>query len=132
VRKEPGGGSDTGGVGSLARLYGRRLSRTLLAVALLTGVVASAPSAPAPAAAQTARPEPSTPELIEAARDRGEIDPGTADLYLARVLAGRGRSADVPSRFQSDRPWDGTLPIYGPVTSNGTHVVFDVAGWFAA
>ncbi|MDQ4088705.1 MAG: hypothetical protein M3163_00120 [Actinomycetota bacterium] len=82
----------------------------MTAVAVLAVVLVAGP--PAPAAAQAQGREPTTPELLERARNRGEIDPGTADLYLARILAGRGSSADVPARFQSNRPWDGTLPLY--------------------
>ena len=94
----------------MARLHRGRLSRTLTAVAVLAVVLVAGP--PAPAATQAQGREPSTPELLERARSQGEIDPGTADLYLARILAGRGSSADVPARFQSNRPWDGTLPLY--------------------
>lgn len=93
----------------MTRLDGTRLSRALAAVALLVGVVVIAPPAPVPASAQAAPARPSTPVLLAEARDRGEIDPGTADLYLARILAGGGTSGDVPGRFQSETPWDGTL-----------------------
>ena len=82
----------------------------MTAVAVLAVVLVAGP--PAPAATQAQGREPSTPELLERARSQGEIDPGTADLYLARILAGRGSSADVSARFQSNRPWDGTLPLY--------------------
>ncbi len=49
-----------------------------------------------------------TAELIEAARERGEIAYETAQLYLAYAL----RAPDkLPERYRSPVPWDGTLPL---------------------
>ncbi|MEW5867982.1 MAG: hypothetical protein AB1894_01805 [Chloroflexota bacterium] len=49
-----------------------------------------------------------TPQLIEAARQAGEIDQETADLYLAYALSG---NQNLPEQYRSYQPWDGTLPI---------------------
>ena len=85
----------------------RALQLTLLVAIAL--VVLPAPGAEAaPAAAPGRKP---TPQLLEEAVARGEIDRPTADLHLAEVFAGRGASTKVPARFQSDAPWDGTLPL---------------------
>jgi hypothetical protein len=46
--------------------------------------------------------------LIDTARKRGNIDEVTANLYLAYAL---GDYAKLPQEFQSDVPWDGTLPL---------------------
>jgi len=50
----------------------------------------------------------STPQLIEAALKNGEIDQDTANLYLAYAI---GDHEKLPSRFVSNVPWDGTLPL---------------------
>jgi len=52
--------------------------------------------------------QPTTPQLIEAALAKGEIDRDTANLYLAYALADYER---VPVQYRSDLPWDGTLPL---------------------
>ncbi|MCB0209812.1 MAG: PPC domain-containing protein [Anaerolineae bacterium] len=49
-----------------------------------------------------------TPQLIEAALDRGDIDQDTANLYLAYAL---GNYDSLPSEYHSDVPWHGTLSI---------------------
>jgi hypothetical protein len=50
----------------------------------------------------------STPQLIEAARAKGQIDRETANLYLAYALADPER---LPAEYQGKVPWDGTLPL---------------------
>jgi hypothetical protein len=50
----------------------------------------------------------STPQLIEAAQAKGQIDRGTANLYLAYAFADPGR---LPAEYHSHVPWDGTLPL---------------------
>jgi hypothetical protein len=72
-------------------------------------VVAASPTHASPGPGQDGRPErPSTPDLIERARDRGEISRYRADLYLAYAL---GRPDKLPRAFASDTPWRGTLPL---------------------
>ncbi|HEX9925755.1 MAG TPA: hypothetical protein VGD99_24075, partial [Anaerolineae bacterium] len=53
--------------------------------------------------------ERSTPQLIEAALDRGEIDQDTANLYLAYAL---GDYENLPVQYHSEVPWHGTLPLF--------------------
>jgi hypothetical protein len=63
-----------------------------------------------PSQAQTP-PPPSrmtTPQLIDAALARGEIDQTTANLYLVYALTDHER---LPARFHSTAPWHGTLPL---------------------
>ncbi len=50
----------------------------------------------------------STPELIEAAQRRKEIDQDTAALYIAFALRGY---ESLPDQYRSNVPWDGTLPL---------------------
>lgn len=59
-------------------------------------------------AVQRAPGDQTTPQLIEAARQAGEIDQETADLYLAYALSG---NQNLPEQYRSFQPWDGTLPI---------------------
>jgi hypothetical protein len=86
--------------------------RVLVAGAMLVSAMALAPGGLTGAGAQAVQRPPSTPELLDQARERGEIDAATADLFLARIFAGRGRGDAVPARFQSDAPWHGTLPLF--------------------
>jgi len=66
-------------------------------------VLAAAPPTPdTPHPAETGR---TTPELIEAAFRRGEIDRITADLLLATSLFD---AANLPAEFRGSRPTDGT------------------------
>jgi hypothetical protein len=50
----------------------------------------------------------STPQLLERAVARGRLDRVTADVYLGHAL---GDHRKLPERFESDVPWDGTLPL---------------------
>ena len=50
----------------------------------------------------------STPQLIEAALTRGQIDQETANLYLAYALADFEK---LPAQYHSSTPWHGTLPL---------------------
>jgi hypothetical protein len=52
--------------------------------------------------------EPSTANLIFEAAQRGEIDQGTAYLYIAYALSNDSR---LPQEYRSLLPWDGTLPL---------------------
>lgn len=52
-----------------------------------------------------APPKPSTPQLIEAAFERGDISRDTANLYLAYALFDY---AALPAEFHSDTPWHAT------------------------
>ncbi len=58
-----------------------------------------------PATILAAPPKPSTPQLIEAAFQRGEIDRTTADLLLATSLFD---AASLPAQYRSSHPTDGT------------------------
>jgi hypothetical protein len=49
-----------------------------------------------------------TPQLIEAAHARGEIDSDTANLYSAYAL---GRPEQLPAEYHSAVPWHGTVPL---------------------
>jgi hypothetical protein len=83
------------------------------------GLLASSPSGPTDSVALQ-RPEEfrlgaqasagalSTPQLIEAARTKGQIDGDTANLYLAYAFADPDR---LPAEYQGNVPWDGTLPL---------------------
>ncbi len=64
---------------------------------------------PTPPPAQAPRVALSTPQLIELAVARGEIDREVADLYLTYALF---VPEMLPARFRSDVPWDGTLPLW--------------------
>ena len=86
-------------------------SRAVAAVSLMAAALVAVPVGPAVAARGQAGTQRSTPELLDDAVARGEIDQRTADVYLARVFAGRGVGADVPARLQGDTPWRGTLPL---------------------
>jgi hypothetical protein len=54
--------------------------------------------------------EPSTPELLQAALQAGEIDEPTALRYLSYAL---GSPEQLPDRFHSQTPWEGTLLLLG-------------------
>jgi len=73
----------------------------LLAVSLVISVQAGPP-------ARDAAPDLPTPQLIEAAQAKGEIDAGTANLYLAYAL---GDYEKLPAQYRGAVPWDGTLPL---------------------
>jgi len=93
----------------------RKISRALAAVVLVMAAVVALPAvraAATPRAAFQGGGRKATPKLLEEAVARGEIDQATADAHLTEVFAGRGSSGKVPSRFQSDEPWDGTLPLF--------------------
>lgn len=72
---------------------------------------ATAPATPIPPE-QSASDAPDTalavPGLIEQARNRGQLDLETANLYLAYALSNDPR---LPSEYRSEVPWDGTLPL---------------------
>ncbi|HEX2026282.1 MAG TPA: hypothetical protein VHH92_07795, partial [Actinomycetota bacterium] len=78
-------------------------SAWLVSIALVAAVLA-----PPASATSRARPRLPTPGLLDRAVARGELDRGTADLFLAYALVDHER---VPDRFVSDVPWDGTLPL---------------------
>jgi hypothetical protein len=66
-----------------------------------------------PAIAKESQPAPganlpTTPQLIEIAYEAGEISQETANLYTAYALSNDPR---LPVEYQSDTPWDGTLPL---------------------
>jgi len=73
------------------------------------------PALPAQATRPVEPPSPATwsgdlttPQLIEAALARGEIDRETADLYLAYALGDYGK---LPAQYRSEAPWSGTLSL---------------------
>jgi hypothetical protein len=59
-----------------------------------------------PASAAAARP--ATPELIEAAQQRGTVSPEQATLLRAYALAAPRK---LPAAYRSNTPWDGTLTL---------------------
>ena len=79
--------------------WGMALRRSLLLVLLL--------SLAPPATASAALP-PTTPELISAAEERGDISSDRANLYLAYAF---GDPASLPTAYRSNSPWDGTLVL---------------------
>jgi hypothetical protein len=83
------------------------LIRTGLVLALLASLSA-APAGAAPGEPAQPGRALSTPELLERAVERGRLNRTTADVYLARAL---GAHRQLPDRFVSDVPWDGTLPL---------------------
>jgi hypothetical protein len=93
-----------------AGVRGRAALRPFLLMLVLAAVPALVPGR-AEAAPPAGAGRAATPELLDAAVARGEIDRVSADLHLAEMFAGRDRAAKVPARFQSDVPWDGTLPL---------------------
>jgi hypothetical protein len=84
--------------------------RAFAGMALLATVLALVPGR-AEAAPPAGVGRSSTPELLDAAVRRGEIDRVSADLHLSEAFAGRDRASKIPARFRSDVPWDGTLPL---------------------
>jgi len=86
-------------------------ARLFTALSILAVFNAAIPAGRSAASAPATPARATTPQLLDEAVARGEIDPVTADLHLADVLAGHGRSDKVPARFQGDLPWDGTLPL---------------------
>jgi len=81
------------------------VSLALLLMALPLAGTANAGSQP--------QPEPpsgvSTPELLDRAVARGEIDRDTANLYLSYALSSEHEL--VPDRYVGGEPWHGTLPL---------------------
>ena len=61
-----------------------------------------------PQSATQEAPALSTPQLIERAVRRGDIDRAKGDLFLAYALASPQK---LPSQYRSATPWDGTLPL---------------------
>ncbi len=86
------------------------MGRPLIALALLGAlalVPAGAAAAP-PSDTGQELPAPSTPELIDRAQEDGEIGLERATQLRVRAL---GRGGDLPARFESDTPYDGTLML---------------------
>ncbi len=79
------------------------LNILLLLLALWLSVAGRALAAPP--RQEPPSPPLSTPQLIEAALQRGEIDRDTAYLYLTYALA---EPQKLPARFHGTVPWDGT------------------------
>jgi hypothetical protein len=77
----------------------------LLCALLAVGLASMAEAGPAPL--QGGRGF-NTAQLIEAARERGEITAETAHLYLAYALAAPEK---LPEGYRSPVPWDGTFPL---------------------
>src|SRR5918999_457223 len=75
----------------------------LLLIALPLAGIAHAASEPQPNPVAGS----STPELLDRAVARGEIDRDTADLYLAYTLSAEHER--VPDRYVGAEPWDGTF-----------------------
>jgi len=86
----------------------------LLCALLATGLVPLA-EAGAPAA-QRGRGL-NTAELIEDARQRGEITAETAHLYMAYALVAPEK---LPAGYHSQVPWDGTIPLLQLQAATGT------------
>jgi hypothetical protein len=55
-----------------------------------------------------ASPEPATPQLIEAAVERGEITEAQGALYLSYAFSD---PSALPAAYRSLTPWDGTVPL---------------------
>ena len=81
------------------------LSRIVVAVALLGGLLSTTPAS----ATSEAPDRLSTPQLIERAVRTGEIDRATGWLYLAYSVGPDWEL--VPDRYIGDVPWYGTFPI---------------------
>ncbi|MEJ7764520.1 MAG: hypothetical protein WKF86_03395, partial [Acidimicrobiales bacterium] len=90
----------------------RNTYRVSLALVIAAGLFVALPSGGAEAAGGGSPSSKPTPRLLEEAVASGEIDQATADAHLAEVFAGRGKSDKVSARFQSDEPWDGTMPLF--------------------
>lgn len=91
------------------------MGRSLTALAALLGALAFVPAgaAAAPAASPLVDtgqelPAPPTPELIDQAQEDGEITLERATQLRVRAL---GRGSDLPERFESETPYDGTLTL---------------------
>lgn len=89
-----------------------QLTGTVLLLLLISGLSPSAalsnPPPQEPPPDLSTENQMTTPQLIEAALDSGEIDQDTANLYLAYALADYER---LPVQYRSNLPWDGTLPL---------------------
>lgn len=88
----------------------KTIIRLLVALAVLTAGMAligppDARAAPAPTRGL------STPELLEAAVEAGQINRVTADIYLARAFSSQGLHREIPAPFQSSVPWHGSIPL---------------------
>jgi hypothetical protein len=81
---------------------------TRRAALLALAPLAVALALPAGAAAAAAATKPATPELIEQAQQRGEVDGARATQLRAYALAAPEK---LPSRYRSKAPWDGTLTL---------------------
>src|SRR4051794_28492323 len=79
-----------------------------LAATLVVPQAATAQPRAAAASAALAAPAGSTPALIDAALQRGDIDRATADRYLAYAI---GRPSRLPAAYRGSVPWRGTLPL---------------------
>jgi Ca2+-binding RTX toxin-like protein len=90
-------------------------TRPRIATAGLSLLLIALPLAGIAHAAPEPQPKPtlgvSTPELLDQAVARGEIDRDTADLYLAYALSTEHER--VPDRYVGAKPWDGTFPLLG-------------------
>jgi Ca2+-binding RTX toxin-like protein len=88
-------------------------TRPRIATAGLSLLLIALPLAGIAHAAPEPQPKPqlgqSTPELLDRAVARGEIDRDTADLYLAYALSTEHER--VPDRYVGAEPWDGTFPL---------------------
>lgn len=83
----------------------RAEARALVWAVMVTVVTSGLFYGARPASArQGARP--SSPELIEAAVEHGDVSRAGGVLFLAYALGAPGK---LPARFRSDAPWDGTL-----------------------
>jgi Ca2+-binding RTX toxin-like protein len=84
-----------------------------IATAGLSLLLIALPLAGIAQAALEPQPKPltglSTPELLDRAVARGEIDRNTADLYLAYALSTEHER--VPDQYVGAEPWDGTFPL---------------------
>lgn len=90
-----------------------QLRRTLAAIGVAALAVGLAPGGAAalPGGAVSATADGAglaTPQLIDRAVAGGRISRATGDLYLAWALSPSWRK--VPAAYQSDVPWDGTVP----------------------
>jgi hypothetical protein len=84
-----------------------RVLAVIMAIAFMAGVLSA--DRPATAGSRESDSEAlATPQLIERAVRRGQIDRPTGYLYLAYALGAHRR---LPAEYVSDVPWDGTVPL---------------------
>ena len=81
-----------------------RITGAALGAALFAGGLVEAGTA----AAAEPGPKLPTPALIERAVSKGRISQKRAHLYLAYAF---GRPGKLPDAYQSDVPWEGTVPL---------------------